>query len=104
MANENYGYVFDSPDSGEEYSPNHPIKSGECPDAENVRPATAQEQTLYEALQDHYAKGLTLKKAAQAIADDACSYICPSTGKEGAPIPHSERCIALHAALSAIQS
>lgn len=39
--------------------------------------------------------------AVQAIADDACSYICPSTGKADTPIPHAPRCVALRAALAA---
>ena len=41
-----------------------------------------------------------LVKAAEAIADDACSYICPSTGKAGTPIPHDPRCVALRAAIA----
>lgn len=41
--------------------------------------------------------------AAEAVADDACSMICPSTGKAGEPIPHSDRCIALRAAIAAVQ-
>jgi hypothetical protein len=42
-----HGWVYFNPDSGEEYSPNHPIDSGEYVDAEDVRPATAQEEHLY---------------------------------------------------------
>lgn len=41
-----------------------------------------------------------LVKAAEAIADDACSYICPSTGKAGTPIQHDPRCAAFRAAIS----
>ena len=33
-------WIYDSPDSGTEMSVNHPHRSGECPDAENVRRAT----------------------------------------------------------------
>lgn len=40
-----------------------------------------------------------LVKAAEAVAEDACSYICPSTGKAGEPISHDPRCVALRAAL-----
>lgn len=33
------GWLYQNPDTGTEYSQQHPIKSGEVPDAENVRPA-----------------------------------------------------------------
>lgn len=46
-----YGWVFHNPDTGEEYNPNHPVQSGEAPDAEDIRPATYQEHVLYEAWQ-----------------------------------------------------
>lgn len=36
------GWLFLNPDSGYEFSPNHPVESGECEDAENIRPATAK--------------------------------------------------------------
>lgn len=41
-----------------------------------------------------------LYAALETILDDACSYICPSTGREGTPIPHSDRCNAARAALA----
>ena len=37
------GYLFDNPDTGTEYLPYHPIESGECQDAENIREATSTE-------------------------------------------------------------
>lgn len=37
------GYLFDNPDTGTEYLPYHPIESGECQYAENVRKATNHE-------------------------------------------------------------
>lgn len=40
-----------------------------------------------------------LHAAASAVAEDVCSYICPSVGLEGKPIPHDPQCIALRAAL-----
>jgi hypothetical protein len=49
-----FGWVFWNPDSGEEYSLNHPIESGECPDAERIRSSTSQEDVLYEAMQGHF--------------------------------------------------
>lgn len=43
------GWVYWNPDTGEEYAPNHPILSGECPKAERVRAATAFEDQLCQA-------------------------------------------------------
>lgn len=40
-----------------------------------------------------------LEAAASSVADDVCSYICPSVGRVGEPILHDPRCIALRAAL-----
>ena len=37
------GYLFDNPDTGTEYLPYHPIESGECQYAENIREATSDE-------------------------------------------------------------
>ena len=45
-----------------------------------------------------------LAEALRAIIDDACSYICPSYGREGVLIPHSERCKAARAALALLDS
>ena len=36
------GYLYSNPDTGTEFSENHPVESGECDDAENVREATAE--------------------------------------------------------------
>ena len=33
-------WLFHNPDSGTEMSVDHPVRSGECPDAENIRPAS----------------------------------------------------------------
>lgn len=33
-------WLYHNPGIGPELSPNHPVQSGECPDAENIRPAT----------------------------------------------------------------
>lgn len=45
------GYLFDNPDTGTEYLPHHPIESGECQHAKNIRKATAVEllATLHDA-------------------------------------------------------
>ena len=51
-------------------------------------------------LDDANKEAAALYAALDAIIDDACSYICPSTGREGVPIPHSPRCIAARAVLA----
>lgn len=38
-----YGYLYFNPDTGIEWAPNHPIESGEVPDAQDVRPAGLKE-------------------------------------------------------------
>ena len=35
------GWLFTNPDTGTEWAPQHPVESGEVPDAEDIRPATA---------------------------------------------------------------
>lgn len=40
------------------------------------------------------------REALAAIIDDTCSYICPSVGKVGTPIPHSDRCVNAQAVLA----
>lgn len=34
------------------------------------------------------------------VVDDSCSLICPSTGRAGVPIPHSDRCLNARAVLT----
>ncbi|TGT64144.1 hypothetical protein EN802_33115, partial [bacterium M00.F.Ca.ET.159.01.1.1] len=48
------GWVFWNPDSGEEYSPSHPVESGECEDAQNIRNSTAQEDLLWKSMQSEF--------------------------------------------------
>jgi len=50
------GWVFWNPDSGEEYAPGHPVESGECCEAEHIRPSTPQEDTLWQAFQDQFVR------------------------------------------------
>lgn len=67
-----------------------------------VERLTAAEQDAHEAealANEALARAERLEAAASAVADDVCSYICPSVGKAGSPIPHDPRCIALRAAL-----
>ena len=47
----------------------------------------------------HRVRAERLEAAASSVADDVCSYICPSVGRAGEPILHDPRCIALRAAL-----
>lgn len=64
---------------------------------EYVRADLARPTPLAEAAE---AKVAALVTAAKAVADDVCSYICPSIGLAGAEIPHDPACIALRAAIS----
>ena len=48
------GFVYWSPDTGEEYGRNHPVDSGEVPDATNVRHSTEMEDALNAGLQYWY--------------------------------------------------
>ncbi len=50
------GWVYFNPDTGEEYAPNHPIESGECCDAVDIRASTPQEDHLWAALQREWQK------------------------------------------------
>ncbi len=45
------GWVYFNPYTGEEYAPNHPIESGEVPEATGVRRATAMEDHLHSVWQ-----------------------------------------------------
>jgi len=40
------GWVYNSPDTGMEYAPNHPVASGEVPDATDIRASTQFEDWL----------------------------------------------------------
>lgn len=50
-------------------------------------------------LDDANAEARELREILSAIIDDTCSYICPSTGKVGEAIPHSDRCVRARTAL-----
>jgi hypothetical protein len=41
MSEDHHGWIFHNPDTGMEWSEDHPIDSGEVPDAEAVQAATA---------------------------------------------------------------
>lgn len=42
VAVEHHGWLYENPDTGTEWSENNPIRSGECDDAKDARPATMQ--------------------------------------------------------------
>ena len=46
------------------------------------------------------ASNARLREALESVAEDVCSYLCPSTWKTGHKPPHSEKCRNLTAALS----
>jgi ribosomal protein S27AE len=66
VALEGTGWVFWNPDSGEEYYPDHPVESGICDDAERVRKSTVQEDVLWLAVQENFARA----EAAEARVKD----------------------------------
>jgi hypothetical protein len=43
-------WLYYNPDTGTEMSADHPVQSGECPDAEDIRPAT--KENLAKALRE----------------------------------------------------
>lgn len=62
------GWIYRSPDTGTEISDNHPIDSGECPDAENVREASASE--LRQVLQQTWEAHTTADAARELLSDE----------------------------------
>lgn len=55
------GWVSWNPDSGEEYTPDHPVRSGECVEAERIRPSTPQEDVLWQAFQGEFERAHALE-------------------------------------------
>lgn len=82
---EGNGWVFWNPDSGEEYAPNHPVESGECTDAESVRKSTPQEDTLYLAFQNEFARAEHLTNILREIEASASTAIAGSRTFTTAP-------------------
>lgn len=54
------GWVAFNPDTGEEYSPNHPVESGECVEATGIRQSTPQEDALWAGMQKQFQRAETL--------------------------------------------
>jgi hypothetical protein len=80
------GWVFWGPDSGEEYAPQHPVESGEVPDAEQIRRSTAQEDVLWQAFQaeaERAHKLSTTPAPDKALMPDAAVGACTSCGGNG---------------------
>jgi hypothetical protein len=84
------GYLYFNPDTGTEFPENHPVESGECDDAENVREATA------EALRDE------LVEAWRANAEMEVNHARAIKQISGSPAPstvqacrvcHGEGCV-----------
>ncbi|KQM65768.1 hypothetical protein ASE75_05930 [Sphingomonas sp. Leaf17] len=69
------GWVAWNPDSGEEYTPDHPVDSGECVEAERIRRSTPQEDTLWQAMQEQFTRAEALAAALAATQ--------PATAQEG---------------------
>jgi len=49
------GWVYFSPDAGTEYARQHPVESGETPDATDIRRSTAMEDALHDRVQEQAA-------------------------------------------------
>jgi hypothetical protein len=69
------GWVYFNPDAGEEYASNHPVHSGEVPEAEHIRRSTGQEDALHTAYQAAF-EALTPIQAAADVVDAARKLAC----------------------------
>lgn len=56
------GWVYFNPDSGWEYSREHPKRSGECENAQSVRRSTEQEDNLWSWWQEQWRRAEALQK------------------------------------------
>lgn len=63
---EGTGWGAWNPDSGEEYTSNHPFESGECVEAERIRRSTPQEDTLWQGMQEQFMRAEALTAALAA--------------------------------------
>lgn len=73
---EGTGWVAWNPDSGEEYTPNHPIDSGECVEAERIRRSTPQEDTLWQGMQEQFMRAEALAASHAAILSEDLRAKC----------------------------
>ena len=91
-----HGWLFCNPDTGIEWLDQHPIESGEVPDAENIRPASAEEVVtlLREAWNDLAAEHAAREKAEAQLAEarKALANLCDWIEHEvGAELPFDAR-------------
>lgn len=66
------GWLYHKPATGIEFSERHPIKSGEVPDAENVRPAT--DENLLSELMLSWQENMASMREIAALREDALRY------------------------------
>lgn len=93
------GWVYWNPDAGEEYADNHPVRSGECVDAEHIRPSTPQEDVLWRAMQEQFARAENLaspKATATASVREDCAAACDRIATGSVYIGESEEGRARH--------
>lgn len=69
------GWVYHNPDTGWEYAPNHPIKSGEVHDATDIRRSTEQEDHLHSEVQRLFQAALTSPPATSPEPTDLLTDI-----------------------------
>lgn len=88
---EGAGYVFLNPDTGVEYSLNHPVESGECEDAQDIRPSTDFEDHL--AAELHAARTTigSLQEGLNSASKDYQSAWNRAEKAEAALSPSTER-------------
>ena len=79
------GWIFFNPDAGVEFSENHPIESGEVPDAENVREATSETllEELLSAWKDWEADRQILDEYKSAAADPVKAQLVEALTRQG---------------------
>jgi len=66
------GWVYWNPDAGEEYADNHPVRSGECVDAERIRQSTPQEDVLWRAMQEQFSRAEALAAKPTTLEEEMC--------------------------------
>lgn len=87
-----YGWVFDNPDVGEQFSVDHPITSGECDDATNIRPATFTERWLWDGMQSEFQKFLAQENKSATLRAERDAALVAVEGMRKA-LEQAERCI-----------
>lgn len=96
------GYVFLNPDTGVEYSRNHPVQSGECDDAEDVRRSTHFEDGLARQLHALTATNATLTEGCNSARADHIAASQRADAAESRATAAEGRVALLEEALTAI--